>query len=117
MCPFRITWYIAPEGDPRGSPSAEPGRPGTIGVLPMIASLTHRYYRYGTVSYRNLFPRCACDPGHIQVPAVIDCRSCSGAPSHFSERTVVRVARMRGATETGRPDGARRRPGRRPGSR
>src|SRR5580693_5963318 len=54
MCPFRITWCIAPEGDPRGSPARGTGKAWDHRCVAMIRAVRNRHYRYGTVSYRNL---------------------------------------------------------------
>src|ERR1700722_20463624 len=86
MCPFRITWCIAPGSDPRGSLERGTGKACDHRCVAMIATLRKRYYRYGTVSYRNLFPRCACDPGHIRFPGSAGLREEVGLTEHAGGR-------------------------------
>src|SRR5215469_11972278 len=85
MCPFRITWCGCPWGPTKvcgGTGKATDHR----GVA-MIETSRHRNYRYGTLSYRNLFPRSCCDPRHIWLAA-------AGALFLWTERAVARALRV-----------------------
>src|SRR5580693_4778828 len=55
MCPFRITLKL----------SGGTGKVLTWQRVAVIRACGFRTHRYGTVSYRNLFPAAYCDLGHI----------------------------------------------------
>src|SRR5580693_885765 len=93
MCPFRITWCIAPEGDP-----GEVRARDREGLGPPVCCHDQGLeepplsIRNSLVSESN--PRCARDPGHIQALG----RGSLPVPlwrsfPHFSERTVVPAPR------------------------
>src|ERR1022692_1336283 len=98
MCSFRITYCAGPgTKPPRPNENVYARNREGAGLLLCCRDSTpgYRSHRYGTVSYRNVFPGMrwlACDPGHTGLRA----RSVRAGPALvlaqiLAERAVVRA--------------------------